>query len=220
MILHCDMDAFYASVEERDQPELVGHPVIVGGSPEKRKGELMATIYRRTERRALPEGAEIVERKGRRSAIWTDSAGRHRARVSKDGKAIIIERPGYEIQYFDENGRRRKESVRCADADTARQIAAEREKAVLLRKRGIIDPTQERFAAEGRRTLTEHLEDFRHFLTDKGNSVDHVSDTMRYVDRIVEMCGAQLAADLTGPAVMKAVSGCGKITWTNCYCRM
>ena len=44
-IIHIDMDAFYASIEQRDNPAYQGKPIAVGGSPQGRGGVVATASY-------------------------------------------------------------------------------------------------------------------------------------------------------------------------------
>lgn len=90
MILHVDMDAFYASVEERDRPELVGKPVIVGGRPESR-GVVAAANYVARKFGVHSAMPAVTAQRLCPTAIFLPSRIDHYAQVSEQIRAIFHE---------------------------------------------------------------------------------------------------------------------------------
>lgn len=81
-IFHVDMDAFYASVEQRDHPEMLGLPVVVGGS--ERRGVVAAASYeaRRFGVRSAMPMAEALRRCP--EAVRVRPRMRHYQKVSRE----------------------------------------------------------------------------------------------------------------------------------------
>jgi DNA polymerase-4 len=87
-ILHVDLDAFFASVEQRDHPELVGKPVIVGGDPGGR-GVVSAASY---EARAFGVHSAMSLREALRrcpDGVFLPVNGRRYQQASREVMAIL-----------------------------------------------------------------------------------------------------------------------------------
>ena len=167
----------------------------------------MATIYKRTRQRPIPPNAEIVERGSERFAIWMNrrTMRKQRASLTADGKKVIIEASGYEIEYRDHNGKRQRRSTRCTDRDAVEQMARELERGVLLRKEGIIDPAADRYSAEARRPIAVHLDEFKASIVARANTAQHCRETHTKAARIVELCSVAFVQDLTASSVQAAI---------------
>ena len=99
IIAHMDMDAFFASIEERDRPRMRGLPIVVGADPEDGagRGVVSTANYRAREygiRSALPismawKFSEAARRKGLPPAVFLDVNMEKYAAVSAEIMAIL-----------------------------------------------------------------------------------------------------------------------------------
>lgn len=140
VIFHLDMDAFFASVEQRDNPGLRGKPVIVG-SPPDRRGVVCAASYEarafgvrsampsRTAYRLCPQGSFVTPRMGAYSA----ESRLIMARLA--GFASAVEQMSVDEAYLDMSSRfegMSDDEAACAAMELGREM-----KSIIRRERGL-----------------------------------------------------------------------------------
>ena len=117
IIAHIDMDAFFASVEERDKPWLAGLPIVIGSDPQdgKGRGAVSTANYKAREygiRSALPIStawrlSEEARSKGKPGATFITPNMEKYARISERIMAILrahtnhVEQASIDEAYFD-----------------------------------------------------------------------------------------------------------------------
>ena len=140
VIFHLDMDAFFASVEQRDHAGLRGKPVIVGSSPDRR-GVVCAASYEarafgvrsampsRTAYRLCPQGIFVTPR------MSVYSAESRHIMACLAGFACAVEQMSVDEAYLDLSHRfsatSDKETIGAA-LDLGREL-----KSIILRERGL-----------------------------------------------------------------------------------
>ena len=121
------------------------------------------------------------------------------AAIFKRGRDKGKKTKPYVIQYVDHDGNRQF-AKGFTDKALTEQLAAKLENEVLLRKRGMIDPAQERLLAIKQSPITEHLDAFDRSMAN--NTPKHRKLTMTRVTRVIEGCGFLTLAEMDGEKVV------------------
>ncbi len=100
------------------------------------------------------------------------------------------------IAYTDADGARRMIKG-CPDKAATQQMAAKLESEAALRRRGVIDPKCDAYAAHEARALADHLADWQTYLLGKGNSPRHANEGHARVVKLTTLANATRLSDLT-----------------------
>ena len=141
-------------------------------------------------------------------------------RQRSHGSGSLFKRNGrgsWVVRWFDHSGRRREASARTTDRAAAERILSKHIADAALRRDGVIDARDDRYAAAERRPLAEHVSDWRVALVAKGVTPKH---SRLHVARVTALmastgtggakCAWRLPSQWEEPTNLSALFACGQ----------
>ncbi len=164
----------------------------------------MATVYRPIVTKAVPEGAEILNRKGKQYARWKTKAGKTRTEpvtTTAKGDRIRIRSSKYVAKYRDGSGIVRKVATGCRDETAARSVLAELVRRAELVKSNVLSAAEDAAADHQRIPLSQHLAAYGDHVRAKGVSRTYRENAGRYLRRLASECRFAMLVDLDRAAM-------------------
>jgi integrase len=113
------------------------------------------------------------------------------------------------LWYTDQNGQRRKKTL-MADRETSERIARDLLNKVALRKDGVVDERDEKFAEHEGTTLKDHLEDYSRAIRAQGATEKHIKAVTREIGYILGLAKIRRISDLSAARVQEALAAARK----------
>ena len=168
----------------------------------------MATVYKKKYPIPMPEGAEIITRRGKKLARWSSGKGQVRtAETLGDGRVQFVSDCWY-IRYRDASRRMRRKSTGCRDRQAAEKVLADTLADVEKVKAGVMSREEIAAASHLDTPLGKHT---RAYLVDlaiktvRGRRVSarHVRHVREHLGRVVRECQFRRLKDINRQSVQR-----------------
>ncbi|MCD6304616.1 MAG: site-specific integrase [Planctomycetes bacterium] len=161
----------------------------------------MAAVYKKKYPIQMPDGAEIITRRGKTLARWTNGKGQERtAELLDDGRVRFVSDCWY-IRYTDAAGKMRRQSTGCRDRRAAEKVLADVLAKVEKVKAGVLSHSEMAAAGHLDTPIDKHTKDYlRHLAakTIRGRRVSpkHVKNVRDKLARLIRQCRFRRLRDI------------------------
>ena len=160
----------------------------------------MASVYRKTVTRKLPEKAELVTRKGQRLALWRDRTGKRQTALVVEGRdgslRIRTEAATFTAKYRDGSGIVQEVATGCRSKDAALAVLKELTDRADKVRSGIRTTTEDAIVDHQHTPLAEHIAAYITYLRGRKVNAQRIQTTESRLNEVAKVCAFRRLVDL------------------------